>query len=75
MTALRELRTARGLSLSALGSELGVTKQAVYKWESGAAWPDAPMLPKLAQVLGCSIDDLFREETAVQQDFNMEGTA
>ena len=75
MTALRELRTARGLSLRALGGELGVSGQAVFKWENGDAWPEAPMLPKLAKVLGCSIDDLFREETAAQSDFNMEGTA
>lgn len=75
MTALKELRAAKGLSLSALGSELGVTKQAVYKWENGIAWPDAPMLPKLAKVLGCTIDDLFREETAAQDEINMEGTA
>ena len=75
MTALKELRAAKGLSLSALGSELGVTKQAVYKWENGIAWPDAPMLPKLAKALGCTIDDLFREETAAQDEINMEGTA
>lgn len=74
MTALKELRTARGLSLSALGSELGVTKQAVFRWENGIGWPEAPMLPKLARVLGCSIDDLFAGE-ACQEDYNKKESA
>ena len=74
MTALKELRTARGLSLSALGSELGVTRQAVYKWEAGIGWPDAPMLPKLARVLGCSIDDLFAGDPC-QEDYNKKESA
>jgi len=72
MTALRDLRTARGLSMDAVGKELGVSRQAVFQWETGDTWPATPLLPKLAQVLGCSIDDLFAGD---QGDYNKKESA
>lgn len=38
---------------------IGVTYQAVSKWERGKGTPDISLLPRLARVFGCSIDDLF----------------
>jgi transcriptional regulator with XRE-family HTH domain len=54
---------------------VGVTRAAVCLWESGKRWPSSEDLPRIAKTLGCSIDDLFREETAAQDEINMEGTA
>ena len=71
MTALRDLRTARGLSLRELGQAVGVTGQAVMRWENGTAWPSAQLLPELAKTLGCSIDELFD----THENHNMEGKA
>ena len=56
---IRQLRTLRGLTQEELGSELGVSAQAVSKWESGTTLPDIQLLPELAVLFGVSIDELF----------------
>ena len=75
LPGIRLRRRAAGMTLEELAAEVGCTLQAVSCWERGQTLPTADRLPQLAKVLGCSIDDLFREETAAQSDFNMEGTA
>lgn len=45
-----------------LAAKIGVTQPIVASWESGSKRPRADKLPKLAQVLGCTIDELFRRE-------------
>ena len=59
---IKRLRRARGLTQRALADALGVTFQAVSKWENGRAAPDIFVLPGMASILGCQIDDLFRRE-------------
>ena len=46
--------------------KLNVDRSTVSKWESGDALPRSDKLPELAQIFGCSIDDLFDEEGAVE---------
>ena len=53
------LRKAKGLTQAELGDLLGVSNQAVSKWESEMTMPDVMLLPKIADVFSCSIDDLF----------------
>ena len=48
-----------GLSQDELAKKLGVTFQAVSKWENAKAAPDISFLPVMADVFECSIDDLF----------------
>ncbi len=55
---IKKFRTAKGITQEQLGELVGVTTQAVSKWERGGT-PDAELLPKLSQVLGVSIDALF----------------
>ena len=74
MTALKKLRTEQGLTLEAVGVAMGVTRQCVQMWEAGRRWPSSADLPKLARVLGCSIDDLFAGE-ACQEDYNKQESA
>lgn len=74
MTALKKLRTEQGLTLEAVGVAMGVTRQCVQMWEAGRRWPSSADLPKLARVLGCSIDDLFAGE-ACQEDYNKKESA
>lgn len=57
---IRELREARGLTMTQLAAAMGVTLVAVSKWELGQAMPSADKLPRLAEVLGCTIDELYR---------------
>lgn len=61
------LRRQRGLTQEQLGSQVGVSAQAVSKWENGGA-PDVELLPALADRLGVSIDTLFGREERETQD-------
>ena len=56
---IKELRIAAGLRQVDLAEKMGVTQSTVCSWETGAAMPQASLLPKLADVLGCTIDALF----------------
>ncbi len=55
---IKKYRTEKGITQEQLGQLVGVTTQAVSKWERGGT-PDAELLPKLSQVLSVSIDTLF----------------
>lgn len=52
-------RKRLGLTQDALAERLGVTAQAVSKWENDQSCPDITMLPKLAEVFGISTDELL----------------
>ncbi len=56
---IRLLRLESGFSQEELGVRLGVSRQAVSKWEGGMTAPDISLLPQLAEALGVSIDALF----------------
>lgn len=58
---IKKYRTAKGITQEQLGELVGVTTQAVSKWERGGT-PDAELLPRLSQVLEVSIDALFGQE-------------
>ena len=53
-TRIRELRLERGLSQEALAEQLGVSRQAVTKWESGASVPSTAKLLALCGAFGLS---------------------
>ena len=65
---IRQMRFRRGTTQEDLAQYLGVTAQAVSKWERGAATPDISLLPDLSAYFGVSIDDLF----ALSDDTRME---
>lgn len=56
---ITELRKARSLTQEKLGERLGVSSQAVSKWEKGECLPDIMLLPHLCEILGISIDSLL----------------
>ena len=56
---LREYRQKAGLTQEKLAELLHVSMQAVSRWETTDALPDAALLPELADALGVCIDDLF----------------
>lgn len=55
-------RKKQGLTQEDLAQRLGVTNQSVSKWESAQCCPDISLLPKLADIFGISIDELFGKE-------------
>lgn len=56
---IAKLRKAKGMTQEALANALGVTNQAVSKWESGQSCPDIALLPALADLFGITLDELF----------------
>lgn len=57
---IARLRRERGITQGALAEEAGVTRQAVSKWESDAALPDADKLVRLSELFGCTVDYLLK---------------
>lgn len=62
MVSIKGLREKNGLTQVALAEAIGVTQACVAMWENGKALPNSDKLPKLAEVLGCTIDELYRTE-------------
>lgn len=56
---IARLRKKHNMTQEKFASLLGVSNQAVSKWESGACCPDIQLLPAIAQCFGTSIDALF----------------
>ena len=50
------LRKSKGLTQSELGERIGVSFQAVSKWERGESLPDVTLLPDLAKILETTVD-------------------
>ena len=56
---IKELRKQRGITQEQLANSIGISFQAVSKWENGIALPDITLAPILASYLGVSMDELF----------------
>ena len=56
---IKALRKQRDISQEVLADYLGVTFQAVSKWETGTAMPDIALIPAIASFFGISTDELF----------------
>ena len=54
-----ERRTALSLTQYQLGRLVGVSDKAVSKWENGTAHPKSTLLPKIAEILDVSVDELL----------------
>lgn len=70
---IRFLRRRDGRTQEELASALGVTAQAVSRWEAGGSYPDMNLIPSIANYFGISIDELFgyenRRELKIEQLF------
>lgn len=58
-STIKCLRKAMGVTQDELAQSLGVTYQAVSKWENDTTQPDIMMIPALATYFTVSIDELF----------------
>lgn len=59
---LTELRKYYKITQDELASRLGVTRQAVSKWETGVAIPDIELLMRLSDIYGISVNDIVRAD-------------
>ena len=65
---IRELRRERALTQDEVARRLNISAQAVSKWENAASYPDLELIPPLAELLGISIDALFRDGSDSEAD-------
>ncbi len=56
---LQALRKEQGITQESLAEQLGVSRQAVSKWKSGAAWPETEKILTLCRMFGLSADELL----------------
>lgn len=56
-------RRSLNMTQEELGRLVGVSNQAVSKWESEISMPDIMLLPRIANILEITLDDLFAEQT------------
>ena len=78
---IRQLRRRDKKTQEALAEALGVTSQAVSRWESGGSYHDMNLIPSIANFFGVSIDELFgytnqrekRIDDLVSQIYEMKG--
>ncbi|MBO6053077.1 MAG: helix-turn-helix transcriptional regulator [Clostridia bacterium] len=59
---IRELRRRDNRTQEALAEAVGVTPQAISRWESGGGYPDMESIPAIANYFGITIDELFGYE-------------
>lgn len=59
---LHELRKQSGFTQDYVAEKLGVSAQAVSKWENDIACPDIMTLPNIAELYGITVDELFKNE-------------
>ena len=68
---IRELRQRDGRTQETLAEAIGVTSQAVSRWEANGGYPDMEMIPSIAHYFGVSIDELFGYNNERSQKINM----
>ena len=56
---IAQLRRKKNITQEAMAEQLGVTPQAVSKWENDISCPDITLLPPLAALLGVTVDELL----------------
>lgn len=61
---LKKLRAKTNVTQEKLAAYLGVSFQAVSRWENGIAYPDIELLPEIARFFGVSLDELMGGENS-----------
>ncbi len=56
---IKRLRLQHSVTQEELAEHLGISFQAVSKWETGTTMPDIALLPKISSFFGVRIDELF----------------
>lgn len=64
---LQNFRKQKGYSQEQLAEMLGVSRQTIYNWESGASYPDVEKLVEISQLMGCTLDELVREKVDLRE--------
>lgn len=64
---LKEIRKNEGLSQEQLAEKIGVSRQAITKWETGKGLPDIENMVIIAEIFKTTLDELLRDSAAKQE--------
>ena len=67
---IKRLRLEKSMTQEQLATKLGVSAQAVSKWETSETYPDGALLVPLAKILEVSLDELFDNESVSMADLS-----
>ena len=59
MNTIKKIREQKTISQVELSKKVGVSQGAISQWETGQSLPRAELLPKIAEILGCTVDELL----------------
>ena len=62
MNSLKKIREVAKMTQAELAEKIGVSRQSIVRYENGNCEPRASELSKMAEVLGCSVDELLRDD-------------
>ena len=62
MNRFKELRVSKGLKQRDVAEYFGISQVSVWQWENGVTLPRAALLPLIARLYGCTIDELLQDE-------------
>ena len=62
------LRKEKGMTQLELAEKMGVTDKAVSKWERDLSFPDVSSIPKLAETLGVTVDELMQVKAESKEE-------
>lgn len=60
-------RKSKNITQDALAKQLDISSQAISKWETEQDYPDVELLPKIADIFGITLDELFERKHLVQE--------
>lgn len=61
MRGLKAMRRRAGYTAADLAERMHYSRTTIYFWEQGRCWPSSQELPRIAEILGCTIDELFTD--------------
>lgn len=64
---LKEIRKSKGLSQEQLAEKIGVSRQAITKWETGKGLPDVENMVIIAEIFKTTLDELLRNSVVTQE--------
>lgn len=70
MTYIQHYRELRGITQVVLAEKLGVSQGAISNWENGDRKPDVFMMKRIAEILGCTVDELLTEPKPNESSIN-----
>ena len=67
---IKKLREAKGITQSGLAEQIGVSSQAISKWETSKGLPDITLIEPLSKALGVSIMELISGDTVMNRNIS-----